>query len=70
MENNLKPCPFCGCNAVIHTKRDVCVGHGVYVDKYYAECLECGAESKESDTYSTSVSGCIEQVVARWNRRV
>lgn len=57
----LKPCPFCGGEAVVH------VNDGVKVI-----CRKCGASSKcLVDVYSQGRpnGGAIKSVVKAWNRR-
>ena len=39
-ENNLKPCPFCGGNAVMHEPDD-----GPYAGGVFIECAKCKASS-------------------------
>ena len=63
----LKPCPFCGGEAVLF------VEHGVQV-----MCLSCGVRtsSKSDRIYQKRVSqervvtSSVEQVIEEWNRRV
>ena len=56
MEDNLKPCPFCGGEAG-YTNAQLPNGTEVY----YIECLECGA--------SSAVYGTVEKAVKEWNIR-
>lgn len=61
MSDELKPCPFCGGNAVIH------VNDGVRVI-----CQECNAMSKVLiDGYSQGAptGSAVKSVVKAWNRR-
>lgn len=60
-EIELKPCPFCGGEAVVH------VNEGVMVI-----CIECGASSKcrvDSYSHGKPFGTAIKAVVDSWNRR-
>lgn len=62
MQKELKPCPFCGSNAVVH------VDSGVRVI-----CKECGVMTKcLVDTYAQGkpTGSAIDSVMKAWNRRV
>ena len=60
-EQNLKPCPFCGCKNIVVRKYTAIAG-----THYYAQCDQtnggCGAE----------IQSCISKkyAVEAWNRRV
>ena len=57
MDNlTLKPCPFCGGEAIL--VKDF----SSFKDWTYVRCKECGA--------STSVSGNAYKAIELWNRRV
>lgn len=60
-ELELKPCPFCGGNAVVH------VNDGVRV-----LCVECGANSKclvDGYLKGRPTGSAIHAVIKAWNRR-
>lgn len=57
--DELKKCPFCGAEAVIHTFKAA----GENFHRYRAKCTECWCQTDwESET--------PEDVIAKWNRRV
>lgn len=63
MDNDLKPCPFCGSKDVA-----LCYGKNGWVSNVYykksigfVECLRCGSK--------TSTMAHIESAVRKWNRR-
>ena len=58
----LKPCPFCGGEAVIHVENGVCV-----------ICTECKCRTLsliDGNGNGKIHTGAIESVVERWNTRV
>lgn len=66
MENDLKPCPFCGGEAYMAQN---------YLGQKYVRCVECGAGvwGKDTDDWSISKMGekRAEKAAAdAWNRRV
>lgn len=57
----LKPCPFCGGEAVIHVEEGVCV-----------ICKECGCMTMslvDVNSYGKPHGGAIYRVVEKWNSR-
>ena len=58
VQYKLKPCPFCGGNAVMHTWRD----ERFRRNPTRIECDECGV--------STTIYDMIRQAVAAWNKRL
>ena len=60
----LKPCPFCGCNAVFHVDSDII--DGLVEERYDVACDndDCFI-SDGSDKYW----GTKEAVISAWNRR-
>jgi len=56
--NELKPCPFCGGNALIQVVRDLDTG-GYY--SHYIFCDDCGAEMSAKHEH--------ESVIEKWNKR-
>ena len=64
----LKPCPFCGGEARLD-KENVCFGHGERHDKYFVECISCGARGKREVVYYLTPTECQELVVRSWNTR-
>lgn len=62
MNNELKPCPFCGGNAVLH------VNDGVRV---ICKKCECQTISLVDGKFSTGIGGsAVRSVIEKWNRRV
>lgn len=59
IDNELKPCPFCGFKGVIVEIKY----HDFDVVYYHVECLDCGAE--------THNFRCVtkEEAIEVWNRR-
>ena len=60
-EIKLKPCPFCGGEAVIHVGGGVCV-----------ICKECGCSTTslvDGNYQGKPHGGAIYRVVKKWNRR-
>ena len=68
MQNELKPCPFCGGEAEINIRKQ-CYGHGEYHDEYFVKCKSCGARSGFEVVYYLSSKECEEAVTKKWNRR-
>lgn len=62
MANELKPCPFCGGEAVIECDKEP------YGMTYaYAFCKECGAKSKD---FCVRYDICAKyEAIKAWNRR-
>lgn len=58
MQNELKPCPFCGGKAII-LQTDTSYRYS----KYFATCNSCGAEMPR-------VCRTREEAIEVWNRRV
>jgi Lar family restriction alleviation protein len=57
MENELKPCPFCGCKAV-----DIVEDDNIYLHlRYQVFCGRCGASSGRHHTK--------QKAIEAWNRR-
>jgi Lar family restriction alleviation protein len=56
VSEELKPCPFCGCNAVLHKTGDT-------GDGYFVKCWGCDAET-EGMLY-----GCDNDAIKQWNTR-
>ena len=50
----LKPCPFCGGEAMIR--------HGIYLIVFWVECQSCGVESNAFNNEADAIEA--------WNRRV
>ncbi len=60
-EIKLKPCPFCGGQAVIHVGDGVCV-----------ICKECGCRTIsliDGNSQGKPCGGAIYRVIEKWNRR-
>ena len=60
-EIKLKPCPFCGGEAVIHVGEGVC-----------AICKECGCRTinlVDGNSHGKPCGGAIHRVIDKWNRR-
>lgn len=55
--NELKPCPFCGGNALIQVVRDLGTG-GYY--SHYIFCDDCGGRVQECITSASGTSYCVE----------
>lgn len=70
MLNNdeLKPCPFCGGEAVLETERE-CYGHGEYHNRHFVRCKMCGARGSSQVEYSMHPDCCKVIVKNKWNRR-
>ena len=66
---DLLNCPFCNSAAVLKTNKNITVGHGVMVNKYYIECIICEATSKKFDTYDCGQKECVEKAIFYWNKR-
>ena len=70
MNNELKPCPFCGGKSVI---KAVNKNYGLTI---WCQCNECGARTegycpntnKEDETMD-SIEQCKNKAVILWNRR-
>lgn len=56
--DNLKPCPFCGGQAVV---QEMC--YSMLQSEHFVKCVNCGAESSR---YYDSTHSAIKA----WNRRV
>ena len=67
-ETELKPCPFCGGEAVLESTTE-CMGHGEYIKKHYVMCAKCGTKGKSEYEYSKSSEKCITDCKEAWNRR-
>ena len=65
LNQQLKPCAFCGGKAYIHN--DEMYEDHEYYETVCVECKECGARSirKICDGYC-----CDEEIAALWNQRV
>ena len=60
-EIKLKPCPFCGGDAVIHVGEGVCV-----------ICKECGCRTitlVDGNLQGKPCGGAIYRTIDKWNRR-
>lgn len=64
----LKPCPFCGGEAELTSKKDSW-GQGLCVDDYFVKCTVCECTSKHASDYRKTVTECKTEVVDAWNRR-
>lgn len=64
----LKPCPFCGGEAKLTSKKDSW-GQGLCVDEYFVKCTVCECTSKHASDYRKTVTECKTEVVDAWNRR-
>lgn len=64
----LKPCPFCGGEAKLISKKDSC-GHGLCVDEYFVKCTVCESTGKSASDYRKTAAECKTEVVDAWNRR-
>lgn len=63
MNINIKPCPFCGGEAVLSNNKVV----GGY-DYSFVQCKKCGIHTKD---YRVSTDYCSsERAINDWNRRV
>lgn len=63
MQIELKPCPFCGAEAVTRTYRTTDNGH--WITKNYVECTGCHVELP---THLASENK--EKAAEAWNRRI
>lgn len=66
MENELKPCPFCG--GIGKMGKENYNGFGYSYTKYFVTCSKCGARSKPVDDYCEKVK--FSKVVSYWNARI
>jgi len=59
MNNELKPCPFCGGE----DKNDFCINveGNNWFKRWYVRCINCGA--------SGSIAGRQKAAIAAWNKR-
>ena len=68
----LKPCPFCGCEAVLAVDERFCRS-GDILNQIMIQCTKCGA-IMEGDTYQFNKRIFDEraknQVIEAWNTRV
>jgi len=61
MKSTLKPCPFCGAEAIIYRDKGVTLESGEFIEMNYVVCSECTA----------LVSGLTEaDAITEWNSRV
>ena len=67
-KHELKPCPFCGSEAVLDDTID-CFGQ-VNITGHYVECTKCMASSQVFHEYGRTKEYCINRAVEFWNRRV
>lgn len=59
----LKPCPFCGGDAVVEYRPYK--GNKLFM----AKCLLCGANSKPVSDYKYPADEAIERAIEAWNSR-
>ena len=73
--SELKPCPFCGGKAKLHSEIDIVPvidTNGAYVDAdinvypSWVECTECGATGEAFDNGEESDT---DKAIIAWNRR-
>lgn len=65
----LKPCPFCGGEAVL-IKRSACVGHGDYCNEFFVTCKKCHARGDVFDDYLCELHEKLaREATEAWNRR-
>lgn len=57
----LRPCPFCGGNAIINHRYALLGGDRVQIWVHWMQCSKCGCE--------TSISSMLEETIASWNVR-
>lgn len=57
-KSKLKPCPFCGGDAVI-----------IKTNRYYVQCNVCEAIGTYNKGTSKTDKMAIEKVIAHWNNR-
>lgn len=68
MQEELKPCPFCGGNASVWGAFSV--GPGKKLEKY-VRCDECGARSDMFFVYiGSNPDAVVKKAVKAWNRRM
>ena len=64
MTEELKPCPFCGCEAEMNVNAG---SHGYTPDIYCVICKRCGAKI---EIVSNNYDDLSMAVIDAWNRRV
>lgn len=69
MEENIKPCPFCGFTDQLWLGADNNKGHGILT--YYVCCDRCGIEGPKIWTAKTLEDDkeCYEKASDSWNKR-
>ena len=69
IEEPLKPCPFCGGEAIPDLYSRSC-GHGLSDEIFEIKCKDCGAKGPRTTSLSYTVDDSIvREVVTKWNQR-
>ncbi len=68
MRSELKPCPFCGGEAIL-TEEKICLGHGEYPEEYFVKCKTCRARGSAKIAYGLTTEQCKDLAKECWNRR-
>ena len=64
--NELKPCPFCGGEAVLRNETEM-VGFGSCDDIYFVKCVICEAQGSKFGVWAGK--NRKEKAIEAWNRR-
>lgn len=59
----LKPCPFCGGEAVIDSNK-ICAGHGDYYTRFQIRCRKCRKRGKVVYNHDEDA---LRKEIERWN---
>lgn len=69
MNNDFKPCPFCGSNGASLTETRQ-YGHGDSTCQVYVECNTCRAKGPDAGFWGSPTDEQRQSAVEKWNNRI